>query len=231
MIVMESSKISPCVPWLLVMLALATLACLPNWALAQIYMCKDAAGRTITSDRPIPECANRAMKELNKSGSLKREIPAPPTAEEIEQKKQAEAKRKAEEADANEIRRRDIGLLATYQNEQQIEAERKRTLTQIRNNMTIAITEQNAALQRRKVVQTEVDTLTRQAKPIPFQLKAKLTEADKAILYETKTKESLEAELVKVSLKYDETLARYRLISANGPGAPATSNASKPQAY
>lgn len=229
MIVMESSKFSLRVNRLFAMTALATMACLPNWALAQIYMCKDAAGRTITSDRPIPECANRAMKELNKSGSVKREIPAPPTPEEIEQKKQADAKRKVEEAEATEIRRRDVGLLATYQNEQQIETERKRTITQIRNNITIAVTEQNAALQRRKVAQTEADSLTRQSKPVPFALKARLTEADKSILYETKTKEALEAELVKVSLKYDEILARYRLISVNGPGAAGTAASIAPK--
>ena len=52
-----------------------------------IYMCKDATGKTITSDRPIPECADRAVKELDKNGVIRREVSAPPTAEEKKQAK------------------------------------------------------------------------------------------------------------------------------------------------
>ena len=41
-----------------------TLLCLsfvlsPCLAQAKIFMCKDASGRTLTSDRAIPECADR----------------------------------------------------------------------------------------------------------------------------------------------------------------------------
>jgi Domain of unknown function (DUF4124) len=221
----------------------AFFACMPHLAQAQkIYMCKDASGRTITSDRPIPECANRSVKELSGSGVVKREIPAPLTAEQRQLKKEEDARRQADAALAAEVRRRDVGLLATYQNEQQIDAERKRTLGQIRNNISIAVTQQNAALARRKAVQNQIAALTDKTAPVPAPLKAKVAEADKSILFETKTKESLEEELVKASVKYDEIIARYRLIVANGPGfdagtaaaaavgaaATATSSASKP---
>ncbi len=238
MIVMESIKRKPRVTGLL---AGAVLACLPHLAQAEIFMCKDASGRTITSDRPIPECANRAVKELNGSGTVKREIPAPLTPEQRQLKKEAEAKRRVDEETAAEIRRRDVGLLATYQNEQQIDTERKRTLNQIRNNISIAVTEQNAALARRKVAQAEITALTEKNALVPSHLKAKLMQADKSILFETRTKESLEAEMVKIGLKYDAIMTRYRLILANGPGfdaatastaaanaASAASSASKP---
>ena len=222
MIVMESIKRTPNATGLL---AVAVLACLPHLAQAEIFMCKDASGRTITSDRPIPECANRAVKELNLSGTVKREIPAPLTAEQRQAKKEAEAKRRAEEEAAAEIRRRDVGLLATYQNEQQIDTERKRALTQLRNNISIAVTEQNAALVRRKVAQAEITALTEKKAPVPSHLKAKLMQADKSILFETRTKESLEAEMVKIGLKYDAIMTRYRLVVANGPGFDAATGA------
>ncbi len=235
MIVMESIKRNPRVAGLL---AGVVLACLPHLAQAGIFMCKDASGRTITSDRPIPECANRAVKELNVSGTVKREIPAPLTVEQRQLKKEAEDKRKADEEVTAEIRRRDVGLLATYQNEQQIDTERKRALTQLRNNISIAVTEQNAALVRRKVAQAEITALTENKAPVPSHLKAKLMQADKSILFETRTKESLEAEMVKIGLKYDQIMTRYRLVVANGPGfdaatavasaASAASSASKP---
>ena len=54
--------------------------CIAPGAHATIFMCKDASGRTITSDRPIPECAERTVWEYGNTGSLKREIAAPLTA-------------------------------------------------------------------------------------------------------------------------------------------------------
>ena len=36
-----------------------------------IYTCVDARNRKLTSDRPIPECADREQRVLNPSGTLK----------------------------------------------------------------------------------------------------------------------------------------------------------------
>jgi len=36
-----------------------------------IYTCTDAKGRKLTSDRPIPECADREQRVLNPSGTVK----------------------------------------------------------------------------------------------------------------------------------------------------------------
>lgn len=43
-----------------------------------IYTCIDGKGSKRTSDRPIPECADREQRVLNKDGSLKRVIPPTP---------------------------------------------------------------------------------------------------------------------------------------------------------
>ena len=53
---------------------------LPWTAQAQFFQCKDASGRTLSSDRPIPECADRPVRELGRNGMLKREVPPPLTA-------------------------------------------------------------------------------------------------------------------------------------------------------
>lgn len=186
-------------------------------AKAQIYMCKDANGRTLTSDRPIPECANRAVKELGKDGTVKREIPPPLTPEQARLKKEADEKRKADEAAAAEQRRRDVLLLTTYLNEQQIEAERQRSVIQIRNNINIAITSQNNAEQRRKAAQAEADQLKKAGKMVPSSLKARIEEAQRSYEHEGKNIEATEAEMAKVKTKYDDILKRYRAVSA-GPG-------------
>ena len=48
----------------------------------KIYMCKDESGHTLTSDRPIPECEGRAIREFDKSGTI-RLIPNADTEEAI----------------------------------------------------------------------------------------------------------------------------------------------------
>lgn len=192
-------------------------------AQAQIYMCKDANGRTLTSDRPIPECANRAQKELRGNGTVKREIPPPLTPEQVRQKKEEEEKRKAEELAAAEQKRRDTVLLTTYQTEAQLEAERQRAVTQLRNNINIAITAQNNAEQRRKAAQTEADLMRKSGKPVPSALKNRIDDAQKVADHESKNVEGMEAEMAKVKLKYDDMLKRYRELNTPSASASASS--------
>lgn len=47
-----------------------------------IYVCVDAKGRKLTSDRPIPECIDREQRELGPSGSVRRTIAPTLTAQE-----------------------------------------------------------------------------------------------------------------------------------------------------
>jgi hypothetical protein len=51
-------------------------------AAAAIYSCTDASGKTLTSDRPIAECANRDQKLLNTDGSVRKIVPPTPTSDE-----------------------------------------------------------------------------------------------------------------------------------------------------
>jgi len=43
-------------------------------AYAQLYVCTDARGRTLTSDRLPAECADRPIRELRSDGSVRRVI-------------------------------------------------------------------------------------------------------------------------------------------------------------
>jgi Domain of unknown function (DUF4124) len=85
-------------------------------AIAQpgIYTCKDSFGRTITSDRPILECAEAGQRILNSDGSTKRVILTP---EQERRLKQERAEREAEAERVYEKRRRERNLLQRYPNE------------------------------------------------------------------------------------------------------------------
>ena len=83
-------------------------------AAQSIYTCTDANGRKITADRPIVECTDRTQRELNKTGTLRREIGPSLTAQEAAAQ---DAKNKlAQEASARdaENKRRDRALLLRY---------------------------------------------------------------------------------------------------------------------
>jgi len=42
---------------------------------ADVYSCVDANGRPRSSDRPIPECADREQRVIGPSGTIKRIVP------------------------------------------------------------------------------------------------------------------------------------------------------------
>jgi hypothetical protein len=98
---------------------------------AAIYSCKDARGHTITADRPIADCFDRAQRELSASGALRRTVgPATSAIEEdqrIERARRAEALQQAN----SEERRRDRALLARYATPQAHARERAAALAQV----------------------------------------------------------------------------------------------------
>ncbi len=188
---------------------------LPPWAAqAQFFQCKDASGRVITSDRPMPECADRAVRELGRNGLVRREVPAPLTAEEKRQKKLEEDKRKAEAAAIEEQRKSDRLILERYGNEKGIEAARKRALDMTqdiikRESATVAAAEKQRA-------QAQAAMAPYKAKPgsAPAELRNKLQEAEQAIREGGNVIRDREAEIVQINLKYDETLKRFREITS-----------------
>jgi hypothetical protein len=188
---------------------------LPWAAQAQFFQCKDASGRTLSSDRPIPECADRPVRELGRNGMVKREVPAPLTAEEKQQKKLEEEKRKAELQAIEEKRKSDRLILERYGNEKGIEAARKRALDMTqdiikRETATVAAAEKQLA-------QARVAMAPYKAKPAsaPAELRSKVQEAEQVIREGGKIIEDRKAEMVQINARYDETLSRYREITGD----------------
>lgn len=104
-------------------------------ALAQgvqgIYVCTNAQGKRITSDRPIAECADREQRELNQSGSLKRTLAPPLTAAERAQLEEAAKLRAEERAKELEERKRNRSLLVRYPNKAAHDRELEQALEQV----------------------------------------------------------------------------------------------------
>lgn len=96
-----------------------------------IYSCTDARGRTITSDRRIPDCIDREQRELNPSGTTRRLIEPSYTGQ--EQAERDERKRQATLAAVRlaEERRRERALLIRYPTPVVHDRERAEALAQI----------------------------------------------------------------------------------------------------
>jgi chromosome segregation ATPase len=181
-------------------------------AQAQIIMCKDASGKTHTADRPIMECTGRAVREFGSNGALKREVPAPLTAEQKRHKQLEEEKRKAEEAALVEQKQADRAILARYRNEDDIEIARKRTLDMIQERFRRQTDTLATAEKQQKEVQAEIAQL-KNKKDVSPALHRRSEESDKALRDEKKKFQDYEAEIAQINERYDATLKRYRELN------------------
>lgn len=177
---------------------------------AQIYMCKDASGRTLTSDRPIPECADRAVRELDKSGRTRRDIPAPMTAEEKRRFQREDEKRKAEEALAEEQRRSDRLLRARFKSEADIEEARKRALEQVDDRIRRDRASLASAEKQQQQAEAEADALKKKNAKVPTVLQHRIDDASQTVGAARKAIQGNEADIAEVNAKHDALLKRFR---------------------
>lgn len=185
----------------------------PWLAHAQIYVCKDAIGRTISSDRQISECADRAVRELSRTGLLKREIPAPLTAEERRQKQLQEKKERAEAEALEEQQKSDRAMLARYRSEADIEKGRQLLLDQAQEHGKRNKGLLEAAELQLRQAQADMETSRKgNAKPTG-DLAGRIDAAALDVAERKKIMQEDEAEIARINEKFDQTLNRYREVA------------------
>lgn len=196
------------------------LLCLlaPVLALAQakIYVCKDAAGHTLTSDRPIVECSTRPMREIDRNGITRREIPAPLTAEEKKKAEQEAHTRRAEEDAMAERQRNDRAILARFRSEDDIVSIGHRNAAIVQENVKREKQVLAAAEKRQQAVEAELAQLPGGASR-PAYLRQRLEEADRAVNGSRRRLDDYEAEILLINTRTDTTLARFRELRAERP--------------
>jgi len=188
-------------------------------ALAQIYTCRDAKGQLITSDRPMPECADRAIREFGRGGTVVREIPAPLTPEEKAKKAVEDERAKKREAELAEQRRRDRLLLSRYESVDALEAARQRNL-RLAEEAGKSANDRHALLEKEKATNlAEVESLKKAGKRVPVPLTRKLESIDVSLGVEKKRIEEHHAEIKRINERYDGERVRYlELMAASKTG-------------
>jgi hypothetical protein len=188
---------------------------LAPYAHAELYSCKDAAGHLLTSDRPIPECANRAVKVLRNNGLFQREIPAPPT-EEDKRKAQIELERKKNEELLEEARlKEERYLLAHYSSEKDIELMRSRSLEVLKERIRLGKEQISTVSHILAQLQAEQQNNTKRSSTESAALQHRANEMERSIKKTKAINDSYEVELIRINAQYDQTLKNYREIVSN----------------
>lgn len=96
-----------------------------------IYTCKDSNGKTLTSDRPIPECAKLPMRELRADGALRRQINPPLTRSQRRLLREKRARERAQALVERQERTRDRALLEAFPTMAVLDQSEERLLSEI----------------------------------------------------------------------------------------------------
>lgn len=192
---------------------LSLLAAAPL-AQAQLYVCTDARGRTISGDRPPAECADRAVRELRSDGSVRRVIEPPMTAEQ-KAAKAAEAKRQAEEAEKQRGQmRRDLALLETYASEAEIEDTRNRALGSRQQLIDRAVKRLEDHRREKKKLDSEGEFYAK--RDMPDKLKRAFEANANIIRSEERIIADVRADMERVNARFDAELKRWRELVTSG---------------
>ncbi len=180
-----------------------------------IYVCRDASGRTISSDIPMPECADRAVQELNKTGNVVREIPAPLTPEQANQKALEERQRKEADEALREQQRKDRALLAAYSSEHDLEIARQRALADAQELIRGSNERLTVLNQERKQILTEKELYKNKTVPVILQRRIDANDAEIAAAQHTIADRN--AEIERINQHFNSDLQRYRYLNGKNP--------------
>ena len=196
---------------------------LGRFALADgIYTCVDGNGRRITSDRPIPECQDREQKLLNPSGTVKRTVPPPMTAQERQAEEDRQRKREEEQARLAEDRRRERALVARYPNQQALDNERNEALRQVDDVTRLARSRIDELLIQRKTIAAEFEFYRKDPSKAPPALRQKMQDNLDAEQAQWHFVHDQEAEKQRINSRFDAELGRLRPLWGGSP-APSVS--------
>ncbi len=176
----------------------------------KIYTCRDASGRMITSDRPIPECADRVQRELGETGNVIKEIPPPMSIKERQIFEAQQEEKRKELVRQQEGARRDRALLI-YKTEADLEMARQRSLSF--PNDQIKGAEQRIVAAQKELQLVESQLADPAGKP-SFTVKRRKEELDTIIRTETIFIADRREDITHIQERFNGELIRYRQLMA-----------------
>lgn len=176
---------------------------------ADVYTCKDSAGRRITSDRPIADCAERATDVYSNTGILKDQLPGALSPEQKQEVLQQQQRRAKERQEYENIKKEKQYLIAHYPTEQDVEIARQKALDAIDTKIATekqSIKDANDALSNKQ--HKPAQQVNDQSDALPYRSSNKDDLKD-AIDRSNQLIQRYMAEKANINREFDETRKRY----------------------
>ena len=172
------------------------------------YRCVGKDRKTYYGQTPPPQCAGLAIELLNSQGVVVKRIDPQGDAEKKALKEAEAAKKRQEDAALKERLRRDKALLASYNNEADVEAARKRAL--LDNEKSIQeIDTRIAGIKKRQVdLGKEMEFYKGKNKP-PADLDRNMKGAETDLRDQEGQRDAKKKAVESINAKYDEDKRRY----------------------
>lgn len=184
-------------------------------ACADIFRCTNAAGKLVTSDKPIAECQNRTTKIYKNNGIFKAEVAPPLTAEQKKKQEQEAERRKAEQLAEEEQKREERYLNAHYRSEADIEIARKRAVDALDDKRRLAFEQLNTINNNITLLQTELNRSKKSSSEYEL-LRQRAEDLSQSVLNNRTVIAFYDQEILRTHKEFDATLARYKkYVSAN----------------
>jgi hypothetical protein len=194
--------------------ALALLAATAAPAAATLFVCTDPRGRTITADRPPPECVDVPIRELRADGSVRRVIEPPPT-EEQRRERAEKARREYLEREAKRSQaRRDVALMETYASENEIEAARQAALATRQTLIDRAKQRLDAFAVERKKLDSETEFYAN--RKMPEKLERAIESNKELVAAERRLIAEMQADMARINERFDAEADRFRELVQGG---------------
>ncbi|BAL26625.1 DUF4124 domain-containing protein [Azoarcus sp. KH32C] len=159
-------------------LIVAVLLLASGAASAAIYCCDDG-GRRVCGDILPAACYGQSYREMGNDGTVRRQVSAPLTREEIARRKADEEKRKADEQAQVKQRRLDDALLSSYTSVEEIDRRRDREIGEIERGIESTREHQTELRARRERLQKDAEFY--KGKPLPRDLDNAIKAIDKEL--------------------------------------------------
>jgi hypothetical protein len=185
-------------------------------ASAAIYCCDDG-GRRVCGDILPAACYGQSYREMGSDGTLKRQVAAPLTREEIARRKADEEKRKADEQAQVKQRRLDDALLNSYTSVEEIDRRRDREIAEIERGIESTRQHQTELRARREKLQKDAEFY--KGKPLPRDLDNGIKAIDKELASYEAIFASKQAEIDTLRSRFDADRARFVELKAGRSAA------------
>lgn len=196
----------------------------PGAAKQGIFTCVDSAGRRITADRPIPQCADREQRVLSPTGVERARLG--PVLSEAEMSQRLELRRKEQlgQQRLQEQRRRDAALLARYPDQSRHDVARREALQPISERQDTVQQRMQALDKEKQALDQELQFYQQDPAKAPARLRATAQDIEKAQQEQQALLDAHADEAKRIHQRFDTELRRLQPLWQSQRPAPVAAD-------